>query len=169
MPPVRLPVLDQAIDDRVDATRAAHAFWPCAKGCDRCCRSLPVLPTIRRAEWERLEAAVRALAPEVQEDFVRRVRAAEAMAAPLTCPVLDLASGACRTYEARPIACRTYGYYTERDGGLHCGIVTEAVAGHGAEVVWGNGEAIERTLQALGEPRSLAAWLDEAGWARGPC
>lgn len=163
MAPVRLPVLDQAIDERVNATRAEHAFWPCAKGCDLCCRSLPVLPTISRVEWERLEEALLALEAVARADFVRRVREAPAKG-PLTCPVLDRASGACRTYEARPIACRTYGYYTERDGGLHCGIVTEAVAAHEAEVVWGNGEAVARTLRELGEARSLAAWLDEAGW-----
>ena len=80
---------------------------------------------------------------------------------PVVCPFLESEQGACRIYEARPMTCRTYGYYAERDGGLHCNIVTEVVTAHadGDRVVWGNGEAVARELAPLGEPRSLAEHL----------
>lgn len=75
--------------------------------------------------------------------------------------MLDETRGACRVYEARPVACRTYGFYTERDAGLHCRKVSAAVREHDAEqrVVWGNGEAIAYDLRDLGEPRPVDAWL----------
>jgi Fe-S-cluster containining protein len=157
---IALPVLDAQIDARVSSMRDAHAYWPCKEGCDLCCRSLPHLPTISEAEWLRLGAAIEALEPERRAAVYERARIAPATG-PLTCPLLDVERGACLAYEARPIACRTYGYYAERDAGLHCERVTAAIAEHGERdsIVWGNGEVVASSMRAHGEPVSLAVWM----------
>lgn len=76
----------------------------------------------------------------------------------MTCALLDRESGACRIYEARPIACRTYGFYAERDKVLGCGRI-EAIAEERSDVLWGNHAAVERELSELGEARPLSEWL----------
>ena len=163
-PRTSLPVLDEQVEARAAAIRAEHTYWPCKRGCDLCCRSLPHLPTITEVEWLRVAEAIEALEPELQLDVRRRTRAAVGAEPPVTCPLLDPAAGVCLVYRARPVACRTYGYFAERDAGLHCEQVSRAVAQHGDEerVVWGNGEAIATALRAEGEPRSLAVWMREA-------
>lgn len=147
MPRTSLNVLDSRIEDRCASIREKHPDWPCARGCDLCCRSLPHLPTVTRAEWERL-------APRLSE--AQKVRLLEPVGpAPVVCPLL--ADGACTVYDVRPISCRTYGFYTERDAGLHCAIVTEVAKAR--EVIWGNGEAIAADLRPYGEVRTLRDWL----------
>ena len=163
-PRLTLPVLDARIEARANATRAEHPWWPCAKGCDDCCRSLPHLPAITRAEWDRLSDAIAQLPAELQETIRTRTRELAAAAATatsrVTCPMLDRKEGACLVYAARPIACRTYGFYTERDAGLHCDKVTRAVEEEaGAPVLWGNGEAITDDMKRFGELASLAEWM----------
>jgi Fe-S-cluster containining protein len=156
-----LRVLDERIDARARATREEHPWWPCAAGCDHCCRSLARLPELRAPEWERLRDAIERLPDDVRAVVGQRARDAPA-SSPVICPLLDRERGVCLVYDARPIACRTYGFYVERDGGLHCRLVTDAVARHDTPerpVTWGNGEAIARDLETLGEPRSLAEWL----------
>lgn len=159
--PVTLPILDARIEARATATRQAHPWWPCAKGGDLCCRSLPHLPTITRAEWERLREALTALPPAVEEATRARTAEVSGAPAPITCPMLDRESGACLVYAARPIACRTYGFYTERDAGLHCSRVTTAVEENARDepVVWGNGEAIADDMKRFGELASLEKWM----------
>ena len=105
--------------------------------------------------------AVAELPPDIQHTIAARVREAP-HEGPLTCPMLDRGRGACLVYAARPVACRTYGFYTERDGGLHCDRVTRAVETNAGEapVLWGNGEAIGDDMKALGEIASLAEWMD---------
>lgn len=75
--------------------------------------------------------------------------------------MLDRERGSCLVYAARPVACRTYGFYTERDGGLHCQEVGHAVERNDAAsaVVWGNGEAVADDLKAFGETASLREWM----------
>jgi Fe-S-cluster containining protein len=154
-----LEEIDRRIDGRAEGTREAHPWWPCAAGCDHCCRSLPTLPAITRPEWDRLAAAIGDLPPDERDDVARRIASPPPLP-PITCPLLDVASGRCRVYAARPVACRTYGFYTERDAGLHCDEVTRAVAEHDPDaVVWGNGEAIADDLRPLGEVRTLDGWL----------
>lgn len=159
-----LSALDTKVAERCARTQAEHPWWPCASGCDGCCRSLPHLPTISAAEWERLAPAIAALPDHAA--VAARITTMPTTA-PVTCPLLG-ADGRCRVYEARPIACRTYGFYTERDAGLHCAKVGDALAAHGADVVWGNGEAINDELRRLGEARDLRAWLSAAGGLPSP-
>jgi Fe-S-cluster containining protein len=153
-------VLDAQIATRVDETRRRHAYWPCKEGCDLCCRSLPKLPVITEPEWLRLLAALAALDPSTAAEIRQKTRDAPT-GGPLTCPLLDPKRGACLVYEARPIACRTYGYYAERDARMCCERVTEALEGNGeAEaVVWGNGEAVARALDEHGDALSLREWM----------
>lgn len=151
-------MLDAEIAARAEATRETHPDWPCKRGCDLCCRSLPHLPTVTAPEWARLEAAIAALPDELRAEVLAKIAAAPAKG-PATCPLLA-EDGACRVYDARPIACRTYGYYVERDAGLHCAHVTATVeALDGEPVLWGNGEAIADRMRAYGEPESLAVWV----------
>jgi Fe-S-cluster containining protein len=158
MPRFSLPILDARIEARSLATQGEHPWWPCREGCDACCRSLSRLPVLTRPEWERLAPAIAALDADVRSEISARTEESRA-AEHVVCPLLDLEAKRCRVYEARPIACRTYGFYTERDAGLHCAIVTGAIAAHDAAVVWGNGEAIAADLGEHGEAVSLADWL----------
>lgn len=158
---MKLRVLDERINTRVQSMQREHPWWPCAAGCDHCCRSLPHLPDVSDAEAERMIAAIRALPQNLQDAI--SARAAERQTAPVTCPLLDRERGMCLICDARPIACRTYGFYAERDAGLHCDKVSEAVSRHDEPIVWGNGEAIASDLRELGEPslRWLARLFDE--------
>lgn len=159
--------MDADIERRCSATREQHPFWPCAEGCAQCCRSLARLPEITAPEWERLRARLEAMPDELRAAVGARLDAESGEPGPgrgrVTCPMLDVERDACLVYDERPIACRTYGFYTERDAGLHCDRVTAAIERSGATdaVVWGNGEAIADDLRALGESRSLRAWWDE--------
>jgi uncharacterized protein len=116
------------------------------------------VPEITRAEWERLRDALDMLdesgRAEVERAFADR--RAQGAARPIVCPLLDK-RGLCRVYEARPIACRSYGFYADHEGVLGCDRIL-ALAGE-PDVVWGNHEALLRSAGALGERRSLLDWL----------
>ena len=75
------------------------------------------------------------------------------------CPLLDSDSGACLVYDARPVACRAYGFYAERGLVLGCARI-EAIARAEPDVMWGSWAAVERSMDELGEARDLADWLD---------
>ena len=63
-------------------------------------------------------------------------------------------------YSQRPVACRTYGYYVQRDKGLFCqDIEIREADGALADVVWGNHDAIDQSLAGLGESRALTDWF----------
>lgn len=157
----KLPVLDGRIEARERATRTEHPNFPCRAGCDTCCRSLPHLPTITEPEWRRLHAALLQLDPSVRDDVFARLREeAQRTSGKTLCPMLDTTKGMCRVYEARPIACRTYGYYVERDGGLYCEMVNAYSEMN--EVTWGNGESIAADLREEGPFRSIAVWRERA-------
>lgn len=150
-----LALLDAEIAARAEAISAAAAGWPCRAGCDLCCRRLARPPQLSALEWERLRAAIERL-PDGAELRARLLELPEE--GPLVCPLLDEARGECRVYEARPIACRTYGFYSRRDHQLICGEVERHVE-HRA-VVWGNHEVIDVRLERLAGPlQSLGAWL----------
>ena len=170
----RLLAIYDDVERRARATSETHAWWPCRRGCDTCCRRLADVPQLVRAEWELLEEGLAALAPEVRSAIVARIRALDTAERPrhVTCPMLDEQEGACLVYAHRPGACRTYGFYVERELGLHCALVTDAVAQHEAHhddteasepVVWGNQGGVDYALARLAEtdaaPLPLTAWL----------
>ncbi len=151
-----LITIQRRVANRVDAILAGH-HWPCRRGCDHCCRHLAAPPTLTAAEWEQLQPALASLPASVH----RRIQNLDA-AAPVTCPLLDLNSSACLVYEQRPVACRTYGFFVERDQGLYCGIILHRVAqGELNGVTWGNAQAIADDLAPLGPARSLCDWYRE--------
>jgi Fe-S-cluster containining protein len=76
----------------------------------------------------------------------------------MVCPLLDARSGTCLVYEARPVACRAYGFYAEREFVLGCFRI-RAIADELPDVVWGNHVALEGELRALGEAAELAVHI----------
>lgn len=113
-----------------------------------------------KPEWTRLRDAIAALDAESRARIDDAVAARRELgdARPVVCPLLDTAAGLCRIYDARPIACRTYGFYADRDGVLGCHRILE-VAETDDAVVWGNHDGIESGRRALGESRSLLSWI----------
>lgn len=160
--------LQLEIDSRVSAIRAAQPDWLCGKGCDKCCRHLADVPQLTPAEWVLLREALQAMPSEQLAQVRERIAVlAEAAPRPVTCPMLDLASGACPVYAGRPVACRTYGFYVERDQGLYCSeIEAQERAGELSEVVWGNHERVTQVLAQMGEARALTVWFAEWDAAR---
>lgn len=162
-----LSQLHADVDDRVQAIRKDRTDWLCGKGCDGCCRRLSDVPRLTAAEWDLLRQGLAAL-PAERLHAIRRDTAALAgrAARPVVCPLLDRASGACPVYAQRPVACRTYGFYVQRELGLYCGdIEARVAAGALADVVWGNHDAVDQRLAGLGEVRPLTEWL--AQWEGG--
>lgn len=155
------------IDARVQAIREDHPDWLCGKGCDSCCRRLAEVPRLTAAEWGLLQEGLAALPPERLEDISRAMVAlAGQRSRPVVCPLLDQPTGACLVYAQRPVACRTYGFYVQRDLGLYCRDIESRVAeGALAGVVWGNQDAIDHRLAALGETQALTEWFES--WESG--
>ena len=161
-PPIaELIALHADIDTRVHSIRQDRADWPCTKGCDHCCRQLADVPQLSEAEWNLLREGLAALSADrlaAIRDEIATFSAGHSR--PVTCPLLDRASGACPVYLQRPVACRTYGFYVQRNLGLYCGeIESRVAAGELAHVVWGNHDAVDRRLAALGEVRELTDWF----------
>ena len=150
------------VDARVSAIRAHRPDWPCSKGCDNCCRQLAAVPQLTATEWSVLQQGLQLLdARRLQE--IRRAVAALSDAAPgaVVCPMLERESGACPVYAHRPVACRSYGFYVQRDKGLYCAEIEASVTqGELADVVWGNHDAVDHALGALGEARTLTEWFE---------
>lgn len=158
------------IDARVHSIRENRPDWLCGKGCDSCCRRLAAVPQLTAAEWDLLRAGLQALAAEQLAEISRKMAATTALSGqpprPVVCPLLDQSTGACPVYAQRPVACRTYGFYVQRDQGLYCHDI-ESRVGDGAldDVLWGNHDAIDRQLAGLGESRALSEWF--ALWVSG--
>jgi Fe-S-cluster containining protein len=155
----KLAVIDETVADRCARTTQDRPDWPCHAGCDDCCRSLAEVPEMTEPEWDRLRGAIGKLGEAAREKIC-----AMWSVRPITCPLLDEAAGVCLVYEARPIACRTYGFYADRGGVLGCRRILE-VAERDDAVVWGNHESVMDAQRELGERRSLLAWLDASGVA----
>jgi Fe-S-cluster containining protein len=109
------------------------------------------------AEWELIAAAMEGLEAGTAEMVRRRIRESAGAERPVICPLLDGESGACLVYEARPVACRAYGFYAERGLVLGCGRIVE-MGERLPEMVWGNHAALEREVVGLGEAVGLAEW-----------
>lgn len=149
------------IDARVASIRENHADWLCGKGCDNCCRRLAEVPELTAVEWALLRQGLAALAPERLAEISRKMAAlAVQNSRPVVCPLLDESTGACPVYAQRPVACRSYGFYVQRDLGLYCHDIEKLVAeGALADVVWGNHDGIDQQLGALGEKHPLTEWF----------
>ena len=156
-----LAQLHADIETRVKAIRDSHSDWLCRQGCDGCCRRLAEVPRITAEEWDLLQEGLAALPPERLREISQEIAAlAGQVSRPIVCPMLDRADGACLVYAQRPVACRTFGFYVQRDLGLYCKDIESRVAeGALAEVVWGNHDIIDRRLCDLGEPRDLPEWF----------
>jgi Fe-S-cluster containining protein len=150
--------IQSAVHQRTRAIVSAHSAWPCRKGCDDCCRSLASAPRITRAEWLLIASALDALPSQTADAARCRIEASASASRPVVCPLLDTASGACLIYDARPIACRAYGFYAERQAVLGCARI-ESIAAQWPEVVWGNHTALEDRLSLFGPAATLAEWL----------
>ncbi|MDX2151352.1 MAG: YkgJ family cysteine cluster protein [Bryobacteraceae bacterium] len=141
-----LVALQTEIASRCEVTLASHRDWPCRQGCDHCCRSLARPMELTLAEWQAIPASA-----------VNHARITD----PRVCPFLDTASGACSIYDRRPLACRAYGFYVEREKGLYCAMIRERVeSGEMQDIVWGNGEALEQRSEPLGPRLTLAQFLE---------
>jgi uncharacterized protein len=123
-------------------------------------------PRVSHEEWNLIVHAINALSADVADAVRRRILDGAGRARPVVCPMLDTDAGACLIYEARPIACRTYGFYAERGDVLGCFRI-EALSKESTEVVWGNHDAVEADLREIGPARPLSVWLEGEGWGRG--
>ena len=47
--------LEQRIEVRVQDIRASREWWPCRRGCDRCCRQLAQPPELSLQEWVQID------------------------------------------------------------------------------------------------------------------
>lgn len=166
LPMRQLTELHADIDARVLSIRENNADWLCGKGCDSCCKRLAEVPRLTAAEWDLLREGLTGLAADHLQVISREIAALAGSAArPVICPLLDHASGACPVYARRPVACRSYGFYVQRDRGLFCHDIEKQVAdGALPNVVWGNHDAIDQRLAGLGESRPLTEWFAE--WER---
>ena len=156
--------LQHEIAHRVNDIQSNHPNWLCRKGCDGCCKRLADIPKITSAEWQRLEQGLARLPKPILVMIKSRF---DVMALdterPLTCPMLDRSIGACRVYNYRPIACRTYGFYVQRDKGLYChDIENEVREGRLDQVLWGHQDSVERRLKALGDSLEITEWFSQS-------
>ncbi|MFA5985107.1 MAG: YkgJ family cysteine cluster protein [Methylococcaceae bacterium] len=156
--------LTQLHDDiaaRVSSIRSGQPDWLCRRGCDGCCRRLAEIPRLTADEWALLRVGLAALPAEQLLELAQALaELAGQTARPIICPLLELASGACRVYAYRPVACRTYGFYVQRELGLYCHDIQARVAdGMLADVVWGNQDAVDHRLQGLGVSLELTEWF----------
>ena len=156
----KLTQLHVDIDARVHRILENRADWLCSKGCDNCCRQLAEVPQLTLAEWDLLREGLQGLTPARLEEVSNNMATLN-QSRPITCPMLDLTAGTCPVYAQRPVACRTYGFYVQRDKGLYChDIETRVDEGKMADVVWGNQDAIDQQLTTLGETRALTDWFE---------
>lgn len=157
--------LHAEIDGRVNAIRAERADWLCGKGCDSCCRRLADIPRLTAEEWHLLQEGLATLTSAQRENIDLKVVALRNTQTKLVvCPMLDEATGACPIYAHRPVACRTYGFYVQRELGLYCGDIESQVSdGTLSGVVWGNHDVVDRQVSALGDARALTDWWLDNG------
>lgn len=148
------------------ALASAHPGWPCARGCGTCCSSLARVPELTHSEWLLFEAALLAL-PEAERlscleaaRLLGERQRETGLEGPCVCPLYNAHDQLCRVYEARPLACRSYGFYAGRSHDAWCSLVTEHVAELRDTLVLGNYDALEaRLTRAAGEGHSLLSWL----------
>lgn len=157
----KLIQLHTDIDTRVNAIREGNTDWQCKMGCDACCRRLAEVPRLTAIEWDLLQSGLTALSSETLQEIREAVAALSEQSTPfVVCPMLDKLKGACKVYEYRPVACRTYGYYVQHDKGLYCNdILTRVTSDDLKDVVWGNQNTIDRQLNRFGDTKNLTEWF----------
>ena len=151
------------IEQRTRAITTKRPDWLCHKGCDQCCRELAQPPEVTAAEWAFIQQGLAELAPAVQKEVAARIQAlAQGSQGPITCPLLDDATGACLVYAQRPAMCRMYGFYASGVDNLWCDMIQARYeAGAYDEVVLGNHSMVDRALQRSGgETQSLVMWFE---------
>lgn len=153
-----LTQLHADIEARVSVTRDENPDWLCRRGCDGCCRRLAEIPRLTLEEWDWLRSGLAELPQELLREIGQQIAALIGESSrPIVCPLLDQEAGACRVYAHRPVACRTYGFYVQRDLGLYCKEIESRVEnGAWADVVWGNQDAVDHRL---GDTRELTEWF----------
>jgi len=161
---MKLTQLHADIDKRVELIRSEHPDWLCRSGCEGCCHRLADIPQLTEAEWVLLREGLSALPQELVRNIYEEIAAlGNQQTRPIVCPLLDQSTGTCRVYFHRPIACRTYGFYVQRNKGLYCkDIEAQVESGALGDVVWGNHDAIDQKLRCTGEVRELTQWV--ADW-----
>lgn len=150
--------LEQRIEVRVQDIRASRDWWPCRRGCDRCCRQLAQPPELSLQEWVRIDEAIAALPVPIRAEIEQKIDkllvqiAENTVTSQIMCPYLDENEGACRIYDARPIACRTYGFFVARDGNDYCQIIKNEVSSRidtATDIIWGNAESIRNEIERV--------------------
>ena len=166
MPMNKLFQLHAEIDARVTTIRSAQPEWLCGKGCGHCCQRLAEIPQLTITEWAWLREGLAALSAQQLHEISQNMAALTVQTTrPVICPLLDRENQSCPVYLQRPVACRTYGFYVQRELGLYCqGIEAQVAAGTLDNVVWGNHDAIDHQLAGLGETRALTEWF--AQWIK---
>ena len=160
----RLYEIQAGVRTRTEAIASTHRDWPCHKGCDDCCRHLAAVPRISRLEWQSISAALDALPVDTGCLVRHRIQSTACASRPVVCPLLDSDTGTCLVYEARPIVCRAYGFYAERQDVLGCSRI-QSMAEQFPEVIWGNHAALEDQLRSLGETAELWEWASSSNGA----
>jgi Fe-S-cluster containining protein len=157
-----LTELHDDIDERVSAIRLENPDWLCRMGCDGCCHRLAQIPELTLAEWTLFREGFATLSDEKQQEIRQNIATLSSQSPrSIVCPMLDKAAGACLIYAYRPVACRTYGFYVERDKGLYChDIELRVEQGELNNVVWGNHDTVNRHLDKLGDKRNLVEWFE---------
>lgn len=156
--PSRLYQIQENTRLRAEEIVTEREDWPCRKGCADCCRHLAAEPRVSLAEWTLIAQAIDALPAEVADAARQRIRETAGRARPVVCPLLDADTDACLIYEARPVACRAYGFYAQRREVLGCHRI-EAIAEQATAVIWGNHTSLENELAELGPAKEFSAWL----------
>lgn len=157
-----LPMLDAEVEARASAMKREAPSWPCRAGCDDCCRNLHRSPVLTRQEFERLQQAVKQLGDETRQAVQARLDELSDQDGRVVCPMLDTTEGRCLTYDARPVACRTYGYYRSHSHDAWCDKVQEHVQRTAPACPAGNHDAVERALQSMSTRKALHEWWREA-------
>jgi Fe-S-cluster containining protein len=74
----------------------------------------------------------------------------QTLGAAVVCSYLDEQAGACQIYDARPLACRTYGFFVARDQDQDCKQIEVEVNDRGdAAIIWGYAEALRHNIARL--------------------
>jgi Fe-S-cluster containining protein len=158
-----LTLLRESVRERTAQIEAAVKDWPCRRGCDYCCRHLAAQPLLTIDEWDALRVHIESLDVDTQREIQSRYDELESGSPPIICPFLHRTRGECHVYPARPLACRSYGFYVERGRGLYCGQIEERVeSGDFDGLIWGNHETVEARLEAIGPRRPLLEWLRDS-------